>query len=114
MYLSFLPHHENLICSREGEELCYLKYMTLKGLLFLEFVAGGQMKSCTGQALRLSLISSCPRGSKYRFLTLVPFPLAYSDLILRAKENAELGLAKIGIYLPGVSSFYKLMLVLVF
>lgn len=81
--------------------------------IFLEFIAGGQMKLCTGQALWLSLISSSPRGSKYRFLTLVSFPLAYSDLILRAKKNAELGLAKIGIYLPGVFSSYKLMLVLV-
>lgn len=64
------------------------------------------MKLCTGQALWLS--SSLPAlGSKYRFLTSVPFPLAYSDLILRAKKNAELGLAKIGIYLPGVFSSHK-------
>lgn len=39
------------------------------------------------------------------FLTLVPFPPAYSDLILRARKNTEPGLGKIGIHLPGIFFF---------
>jgi hypothetical protein len=49
------------------------------------------------------------QGILIYFFTLVPFPLAHSDLTLRAKKNAVHDLGKIGIYLPGAFFSYKVL-----
>lgn len=82
--------------------------------IFLEFIAGGQMKLCTGQAQPSGFPSSLPAlGDPNIDMNISAFPSRLFWSHFKGKEECWAWLGKTGTHLPGAFSSYKLKLALV-